>query len=234
MNALVLILAVVIPFPLCLFRMKKYNIPLWKMLLIYVIISTVGAIGACIGSVIAGGTISGKRLYGLMIFDTAALLLVSPLLRINMDDLCDFVAVPIMAVCFSSKIDCLVKGCCYGITLYQLEGQLPVKFPSAIVEMSVWGIMTVLLLLIEKKGSAKGFLWPIGLIWFGVFRFLVDFLRGAALEKEILLLGLTGGQFWSLITLVLGIVWMFIALSKKSSQKPCIGRIVKAVIGKVT
>jgi len=232
MNALVLILAVCIPFPLCLFRMKKYRISLKQMLLIYLVFSVVGAIGACIGSAVDGGTIAGKRLYGLVIFDTMALLIMSRVLKMEVGHLGDYIALPIMATCFASKIDCIVKGCCYGFTLYQLEMQQPVRFPSAILEMIVWAIMTVLLIVLERSKKSTNTLWPIGLIWFGSARFLADFLRGSKIEKEILLLGLTGGQFWSLVTLIIGLVFLYLTVSKLNSRKPTAGEFFKAMMGR--
>lgn len=234
MNALVLILAVVIPFPLCLFRMKKYGISLKKMLLIYVVVSVVGAIGACIGAVISNESMLSKRLYGLMLFDTALLFVLSPLLKVRLDDLGDFVMVPIMAVCFSSKIDCLVKGCCYGVTLWSSSQRGEVRFPSAIFEMLIWGIMTLLLLAIERSQMAKGALWPIGMIWFGIARFAVDFLRGSAWEKRIFVLGLTGGQFWSLVVLLIGAIYLYILLMHRFERKPRIKEWLYAVIGIVS
>lgn len=231
MNILVLLLAVVIPFPLCLFRMKKFGISLKKMLLIYVVVSTVGAIGACVGSAVDGGTIMGKRLYGLMLFDTVLLFALSPLVKVEQKALCDFVAVPIMAVCFASKIDCIVKDCCHGIVLYRLENNMPVRFPSAIMEMTIWGIMTILLVLIERSGKARGLLWPIGMVWFGLARFLADYMRGAWYEREILLLGLTGGRFWSLVTLLLGLVILFVFMTQINGRKPGVKEMGKALLG---
>ena len=231
MNALVLLLAVVIPFPLCWFRMKKFNIPLWKMLLIYLIVSIVGAVGASVGSAIAGESILSKRLYGLMLFDTVILFVLSALLKIHIDDMGDFVAVPIMAVCFASKIDCIVKGCCYGLVLFYSSSQQPVRFPSAIVEMAIWGILTVMFLVLERSGTAKGILWPLGMIWFGIIRFAVDFLRGSDLEKRNFLMGLTGGQFWSLIVLLVGFVYLYAVLKKKSVRKLTVKDYLYATIG---
>ena len=221
MNALVLLLAVMIPYPLCIFRMKKYRISFWKMMLIYLVVSIVGVIGAALGAVVSGGTILGKRLYGLMILDTVALLLLCHPLKLSVAEMGDFIAPPIMAVCFASKIDCLVKGCCYGIIVKKFETAPALRFPSAIVEMSIWAILTILLLLLERNKKTKGLLWPIGLITFGIFRFVTDFFRGAPSERRIMLLGLTGGAFWSLITFAIGIVFLIWAITKSRKENVC-------------
>lgn len=214
--------------------MKKYGISLRKMLLIYVVVSAVGALGACIGAVLSNESMLSKRLYGLMLFDTVLLFALSPLLKVRLSDLGDFVMVPIMAVCFASKIDCLVKGCCYGVALWGSTPQTVIRFPSAIVEMVLWGIMTLLLLAIERSQMAKGALWPIGMIWFGLARFAVDFLRGSAWEKRVFALGLTGGQFWSLVVLLGGAVYLYIVLLHRFQRKPRVKEWLYAVVGIVS
>ena len=234
MKALTLLLAVIIPFPLCLFRMKKYGISLKKMLLIYIVVSTVGAIGACVGAIISNESALSQRLYGLMLFDTALLFALSPLLKVRLADMGDFVIVPIMAVCFSSKISCLVQGCCYGVTLRGIPWFSEIRFPSVIFEMVIWGMMTLLLLAIERSQLAKGALWPIGMIWFGIARFAVDFLRGSAWEKRVFVLGLTGGQFWSLVVLLGGAIYLYIVLMHRFQRKPRVQEWLYAGIGIVS
>lgn len=231
MNPYVLILATVIPFPLCLFRMKKYKISLWRMLLIYVVFSTVGAVGAMVGSAISGGPILGQRLYGLMLFDTVMLFIMSWVLRIKVGALGDFIAVPIMAVCFSSKIHCLAINCCYGLVLSQPDAQRVIRFPSAAVEMSIWGLLVIALLLVEKKQRARNTMWPLGLIWFGVVRFAVDFFRGSPSEKGEFVLGLTAGAFWSIVVLVIGLFFMFFSLKYKLNRNPKWAEYLLALVG---
>lgn len=230
MLALLLALTMGISFPFCLFRIKKFNISLKKMLLIYIVFSMVGLVGACVGSFISGGSIEGRRLYGLMLFDTIALLIMSKLLRIEIGQLGDFIAVPIMATCVSAKIDCLMNNCCRGFVMNPHAGE-SIRFPSAIIEMVIWSIFVVLLLLIERKRHATGVLWPISLIWFGTVRYLVDFFREGSGGSELLLGLMSGAQFWSLIALLIGLVFLFVVLRKKSGHNPTIGELCKTIFG---
>ena len=203
---LLLLLTMAIPFPLCLFRMKKYGISLLKMIAIYLVFSTVGFIGARFGPMMVGMEAAGVRLYGLVLVDFFALFLMSLILKIDVFKLGDFIAPPIMAVCASSKIHCLINNCCKGIIMYY-RGNKPIYFPSVIVEMTIWFILVVILLLVERKKSVVGILWPALMIWFGIARFFVDFLRGSERERQSYCLSLPGGQFWSLVILVAGAVF---------------------------
>ena len=214
MNALVLILAIVIPYPLCLFRMKKYHISFWKMMLINLLVTLCGIVGAALGAAVSGGTIWGKRLYGLMIADTLSIFVLSRPLKLSIADMGDFIAPPIMAVCFASKLDCIYRGCCYGIIIKKFETAPALRFPSAIVEMSIWAVLTIVLVLLERSKKTKGLLWPIGMIGFGIFRFITDYFRGAPNERAIFFLGLSGGALWSLITVILGVIYLAWAIRK--------------------
>ena len=81
-----------IPFPLCYFRMKKYDISLPKMLIIYLIVSTVGFIGARFGPSFVGIKDAGVRLYGLVLLDAIALVPLSKMMKVGIRDMGDFVA----------------------------------------------------------------------------------------------------------------------------------------------
>lgn len=227
---ILLLFAIIIPFPLCLFRMKKYEIPFWKMLIIYAAFSTVGFIGARFGPGWVGIELSGIRLYGLVLLDVAALYSMSKALKINIYKLGDFVAPPIMAVCASAKINCLLEGCCKGFIMGYAENK-PVFFPSAIFEMIIWFVLVALLLVVEKRKRVEGLLWPILMIWFGVVRYLVDFLRGSALEQTPYFLWIPPGRFWSIVTLMVGLIFLYRSMWKISGNRPEKKAFLKAVFG---
>jgi len=164
MNILVLVFAVIIPIPFCLFRRKRYGIGWWQLLLVYAGISLVGAIGACVGSFLAGGSIAGIRLYGLMLFDAMFLPLVAKLIRSEVGQLGDFVAVPVALSCAASKINCLIENCCKGLVLYHDQSQQAVRFPSQVFELSLWALLAVYLLVLESRKKSDNLLWPIFMV----------------------------------------------------------------------
>lgn len=216
-TVILLLLAMSIPFPLCYFRMKKYNISLKKMLIIYIVVSTIGFIGARFGPSWVGIKDIGVRLYGLVMFDFLAIFPMSKIMKIGIREYGDFVAPPIMAVCASSKINCMINNCCKGFVMSNGENG-PVLFPSAIVEMVIWAIFVIVLLLIEKSQKAEGLLWPILMILFGAARYSVDFLRGSEWEHNPYFFSMPGGQFWSLMVLIAGLIYLCFILYKKRKE----------------
>ena len=231
MDIFVLTLAIIIPIPFCLFRRKRYGIGWRQLLLVYASISLVGAIGACVGSFLAGGSIKGIRLYGLMLFDAMFLPLVAKLIRSEVGQLGDFVAVPVAMSCAASKINCAIEGCCKGLVLYHDQSQQAVRFPSQIFELSLWVLLAAYLLVLETRKKSENLLWPIFMVWFGLLRYAVDFLRGSALEKLPFFFTMPGGRFWSLIVFILGLLWLFFALKDKLDRKPKLIEIVRSLFG---
>lgn len=232
MSLLVLSLAIIFPIPVCLLRRKKYNISLLQMFIIYVVFSVVGAIGARMGSYAAGASMFSVRLYGLIIFDSIALLLLSRIMKIDIGKMGDFIAAPIMVSCSSAKIGCLINGCCYGFVILETQSGVLDRFPSALFEMLLWAIIAEFLLIIEKNGDSKNNLWAIMVIWFGFFRFLASFLRGNEKEFVQILPGITGAQLWSFVAFLIGVLYLYLSLKRNLNRNPKVSEILKAAIGR--
>lgn len=221
MSVLVAALGMAGPVPMCLLRRRRYSLSYLKMLLIFLTVSASGVLGAALGSWLGGGDLTGKRLYGLMLLDTATLLLTYRLFGMSLADMGDFIAAPVILSCASAKIDCILQDCCYGIVLKPLpeEGRA-IRFPSAIVELSVWAVLSLVMLLLERNKKLKGLMWPIAMISFGIIRFVVDYFRGSTADRRPFCPGITMGQFWSLVCLAVGIMFIvFTILQKKKEQE---------------
>lgn len=221
MTALVLALAMSAPVPVCLLRRKRYGLSILKMVLIFLVISTSGAIGAALGGWAGGsGDLTGKRLYGLMLLDTVALLLTHRLFGLSLEGMGDFIAAPVILSCASSKIDCIIQDCCYGIVLKPMpEIGRALRFPSAIAELSVWAVLSFVLLILERNKKLKGLMWPFAMIGFGIFRFIADYFRGSAVDHRPFCPGITLGQFWSLVNLAVGVVFLAYMIARKKKEQ---------------
>jgi prolipoprotein diacylglyceryltransferase len=146
-------------------------------------------------------------------------------------ELGDYLAASIIAVCSIVKVPCLINGCCYGIEWLVDSTGNSVRFPSQIVEFCIWAMLTAWLYVKEKKGLLKNLLWPVAAIWFGIFRFLVDFMRGNPKEMQLVILGLPGGRFWSLVVALMGIVMLFFSIRKYYATASPLRGMIKAIVG---
>ena len=231
MSLFLLSLTVIIPIPFCLLRMKKYDISLLKTIIIYVSFSAVGAIGACIGAYMSGEPIYSVRLYGLIIFDSVLLLLLSRIMKIDIGTMGDFISVPIMVTCFSSKINCYIQGCCTGFYICETQSGEIVRFPSALFEMMLWAFLIVLLSVLEKSGDSKNILWPIAVVWFGILRFIASCFR--KYERPLIenILNISAGKVWSLVTSIIGLIYLYYLLRREVNRQPKLYEFLQAIVG---
>lgn len=231
MQQLVLIIACLTGTVLCITRRKQYGHSYFRMMLIFTVFSISGSCGSHFGALIADGLIDGRRLYGLMMADTVMLFIMAFLLRIKRRDLGDYIAPPILSSCVGAKLSCLIDGCCYGIVLFYDAKNEPVRFPSPIFEILLWVSLVFWLLKLEKKGSAKGMLWPLAMIWFGLTRFFADFLRGVPSEREGFFAGLPAGAFWSLVLTLMGLTYLFVSAKVQIGNNMSLRQYTKAIFG---
>ena len=121
-------------------------------------------------SVLGGYLFSPLGIYGL-----------SKILKIKPSDLFDLYAVYVLPTLFLMRINCLISGCCTGITI----GSHGLRFPVRELEMVFYIFMLGLFLAegsFEKKKGIKlfaipGIRFPILMLSYGAFRFLLEFFR---------------------------------------------------------
>ncbi len=128
------------------------------------------------------------------------------------------------------RIGCFFAGCCYGV---ETDSFLGVKFPNlpnpvhptqlyeAAFLFILFGVMLFLLLRYNFKHNMS-----IYLISYGIFRFLLEFIRGD--HRGELVTGISPSQFWSIPMVLLGVALFFLVnyLQKKRDIEKAEGRFV--------
>lgn len=118
------------------------------------------------------------------------------------------------------RIGCFFAGCCYGkptdswfgVKFPDLPGKVhPTQLYEAIFLFILFGVLT--LLLFRKKGR---YTFSVYLTAYGIFRFLIEFLRDD--ERGAFIANLSPSQFWSILLIIIGIVYTIVA-SKKEDEK---------------
>ncbi len=120
------------------------------------------------------------------------------------------------------RVGCFFAGCCYG---KETDGFLGVQFPrlpnpvhatqlyEAIFLFLLFAICFILLMKKDFKHNLSVYL-----IAYGIFRFLIEYLRDDARGE--LIPGITPSQFWGLVMVVLGVAVFFLLryLEKRSAK----------------
>lgn len=110
------------------------------------------------------------------------------------------------------RLGCFFAGCCYGI---RTDGPFGIVFPGhvhavyptqlfeALFLLSLFGILCFLFIKYNFKHTMEVYL-----IIYGIFRFLIEFIRGD--DRGSFVPGLTPSQFWAIVMIVLGIALWFL------------------------
>lgn len=121
------------------------------------------------------------------------------------------------------RIACTIDGCCYGKVIE--EGSpfywMGIEFattpgvkvyPTQLWEAIFLLILSTILIVVAFKKDTLITL-PIYCIAYGIFRFLIEFVRGD--HRGSFIPGLTPSQFWALLLLVGGVIYLAILIKNK-------------------
>lgn len=189
---------------------NKYNeFRLLKLIVNTILLTVSGVFGTMVMYLIETGEFGGLSYYGAVLFIPVFMAFFAFISKQNMAKVLDFSAYGSCAMLAVMKVDCLVKGCCYGRT-FATSG---FTFPSRILEgINGFIIMLILLKLLQKYHTKlEGKIYPIYFIIYGCTRFVYNFFRG---DLEAFLWIIPQGHLWSIISIIIGVVWLAILLNK--------------------
>ena len=193
---------------LMLLRRKNYpKVQLWKYPVISLLLTAAGVAGAMLMYRIEAGHFGGTSFFGAILF-IPFLMIPALLLRVPFLELMDLCAPAECLMLAFMKLDCLANNCCIGKYLPTLDFQ----FPSQIVEMVTILLIMLVLMRLEKSPREKGRLYGWYLILYGTTRFALNWFR-YGLTPFVWIL--PAGNFWSLVAIAAGALWLALVKSKK-------------------
>ncbi|MBO2516780.1 MAG: hypothetical protein CW338_05795 [Clostridiales bacterium] len=206
-----------------LFSGRYYHLPVWKGIVSAILLTAAGYAGAKVMAFVEMGTWDGRSFYGALFLAPCLMIPVALLLRIKIRELLDLCAPCECIMLALLKVDCVVSGCCYGIVLGRREvedGFQAIRFPSKITECVAAMILMVVLILILKKKKNYGLIYPWYMVLYGASRFCLNLLR----DTEPFVWILPAGNFWSLISITIGLIWMLVYKKWQKKNKTEINR----------
>ena len=195
---------------------KNDRTPWWKLLIASVILAAAGVLGARLMYLAENGIWGGISFYGAVFFPPLIMWLAALALKLPISRVLDLCAPAECVMLALLKVQCMVEGCCGGrvIGVSSKTGE-PIIFPSQIAECANALVLMVILILLIRGGKKKGLAYPAYLILYGVTRFFLNLLR----ETTPFILGLSAGNFWSLVSIVIGLIAWFAVRKKQSSME---------------
>lgn len=192
-------------------RRWQAGLPMWKTLLSAAVLTVLGVLGAKLMFLIESGFWAGTSFYGAMFFPPLIMVLLALLLRVPPLALLDLCAPAECVMLAILKMQCAVNGCCVGILLTITADGTYIRFPSQIIELLNALVLMVILLRLIRKGTWQGRIYPIYMLLYGITRFILNLLR----DTKPFLLGLPAGNFWSLVAIVIALIWLRLAHPQK-------------------
>lgn len=149
-------------------------------------------------------------LFGGVFFMPVGYFVVAKLFKRKMTDVFDICTICMMFTLMCARTNCIISGCCRGIRFFGMDG---VRWPTRELEIIFYIIMIVVLGKKVQNGTANGKIYPIYMISYGAFRFIIEGLRAYSGTSVI-----HRGHIWAVITLGLGLS-IYIELQNKKKKR---------------
>jgi phosphatidylglycerol---prolipoprotein diacylglyceryl transferase len=112
-----------------------------------------------------------------------------------------------------TRIGCFLNGCCYGspsdlpwaCKFNENSILTPPSHPTQIYASIINIIIFVVLIKLEKLNKWKGFVFTSYIAMYGIYRFLIEFLR-SGYSADMTVLGITQAQVVSLIMIITALI----------------------------
>jgi len=149
----------------------------------------------------------GMTFYGGLVGGVLAGMIVCRLRRISIPDTADLAALSFPIGYAVGRIGCFLNGCCYGGACepplgmrFHVEGGLtPFSHPAQLYSAAAGVLMYLILVRLEPRRNYPGQLMWAFLFLYGVYRFLIEFVRAGVTAEVTGFFGLTTGQIVSLL-----------------------------------
>ncbi len=153
------------------------------------------------------------RMYGIFFFDWIGILIVTKIIKTDRPLFFDICAVSMVVCALLGRMDCFVKGCCYGVPFFGHSFRWPIR------EIELIANLLLLAYFIPKilKGKTHGQVYPVCLIYYGMVRFILECFRveGTPIGSN----GFHLAHIWSAISVLMGIFGLLILSEKQKREK---------------
>lgn len=198
----------------------RYKVIWWKAVIIVFAFPFFANVAVRLTSFLETGSWGGERLYGIGIFITPVVLLLSAVIRMSWGRVGDIVALSYLPAFVAGKVRCMIVGCCYGRMLFADSNILPTfQFPSQKFEIISLALLVAFLICVEIKKGAPGAMWPIFMVTYGISRYIADWLRGDPTEWEPFFLYIPAGRFFALLNIIIGYILLYTLLRKTLQRR---------------
>lgn len=173
----------------------------WPSVLLLSVLHTVlGVLSVKVFALFESGDFSNMSLFGGVFFMPLFYWVVAKLSKQKAADVFDVFTICIVFTLMCARLNCIISGCCLGAHI-PIEGLTHLCFPTRELELVFYVILLSRLWRKVLSGSARGMIYPIYMISYGIFRFVTETLRFSDRTDSILHIS----HLWALLSLGIGI-----------------------------
>lgn len=173
----------------------------WPSVLLLSVLHTVlGVLSVKVFALFETGNFSNMSLFGGVFFMPLFYWGVAKLAKQKAADVFDVFTICLVFTLMCARLNCIISGCCLGAHI-PIEGLTHLRFPTRELELLFYVILLSQLWRKVLSGSARGMIYPIYMISYGIFRFVTETLRFSDRTDSILHVS----HLWALLSLGIGI-----------------------------
>lgn len=171
-----------------------------SVLLLSVLHTVLGVLSVKVFALFETGNFSNMSLFGGVFFMPLFYWGVAKLAKQKAADVFDVFTVCLVFTLMCARLNCMISGCCLGAHI-PIEGLTHLRFPTRELELIFYVLLLSRLWRKVLSGSARGMIYPIYMISYGIFRFVTETLRFSDRTDSILHVS----HLWALLSLGIGI-----------------------------
>lgn len=171
-----------------------------SVLLLSVLHTVLGVLSVKVFALFETGDFSNMSLFGGVFFMPLFYWGVAKLAKQKTADVFDVFTICLVFTLMCARLNCMISGCCLGAHI-PIEGLTHLRFPTRELELLFYVLLLSRLWRKVLSGSARGMIYPIYMISYGIFRFVTETLRFSDRTDSILHIS----HLWALLSLGVGI-----------------------------
>lgn len=171
-----------------------------SVLLLSVLHTVLGVLSVKVFALFETGDFSNMSLFGGVFFMPLFYWGVAKLAKQKAADVFDVFTICLVFTLMCARLNCIISGCCLGAHI-PIEGLTHLRFPTRELELLFYVLLLSRLWRKVLSGSARGMIYPIYMISYGIFRFVTETLRFSDRTNSILHVS----HLWALLSLGIGI-----------------------------
>lgn len=171
-----------------------------SVLLLSVLHTVLGVLSVKVFALFETRNFSNMSLFGGVFFMPLFYWGVAKLAKQKAADVFDVFTICLVFTLMCARLNCIISGCCLGAHI-PIEGLTHLRFPTRELELLFYVLLLSRLWRKVLSGSARGMIYPIYMISYGIFRFVTETLRFSDRTDSILHVS----HLWALLSLGIGI-----------------------------